>query len=428
MSVSPARLAAVEPLIDAAHRFPDLAPPRLALTSLSSADAALATAIYRTTVQRWLTLEHLLDRAAKRPMTKTPPQVRAILLAGAAQLIFLPGVADYAAVDEAVMLARKLDQPHAAGAVNAVLRKVAQMVGERSDEPWQPARDALPLGDGTLRLTGPLLPKIDNLLQYLAVATSHPLELVTRWHKQFGRERTVALCLHDLQNPPAFVVDEGGAISRWDRPWSALGPYLAQDPRRRVQDPTSVEVVVAVSGLSPSPRAILDFCAGHGTKTRQLAAAFPDAAVTATDTHDERFRSLQGVGDLFRNVRVVPPDEAIGSSASYDLVLLDVPCSNSGVLARRAEAKYRLTGKSIEQLVALQRSIVERVAPAIARDGTLLYATCSIEDDENTSQEAWIGQRFGATPLSRSARLPGGAGPTYHDGGYFAVLRWSMNP
>src|SRR5690606_15088338 len=135
--------------------------------------------------------------------------------------------------DESVMLVRKVDRPNAAGAVNAVLRKIAKMVGERRDEAWRPARDTLPLPDGTLTLTSPLLPKTDNLLSHLAVATSRPLELVTRWHKQFGPQRTLALCVHDLREPPTFVVDEAGTQSRWINPWSELTDWLAGDPRRR---------------------------------------------------------------------------------------------------------------------------------------------------------------------------------------------------
>lgn len=421
MSVSPARIAAVEPLIEAARRFPDLGPPRLLLDNLTGADTALAMAIYRTTIQRWLTLEHLLDRVAKRPMAKTDPTVRAVMLAGACQLVFLSGITDYAAVDESVMLVRKFDQPQAAGAVNAVLRKVAKMVGERSDEPWEPARDALPIEGGTLKLTSPLLPKTDNLVQHLAVATSHPLDLVTRWHKQFGRAQTLTLCLHDLRNPPTFVVDEAGTISRWVNPWSELAAYLAADPLRRVQDPTSAGVIESVASLEPAR--ILDYCAGKGTKTRQLAARFPDAEIVATDTHAERFKALRELEGIFKNVKAVSPERVIGGGA-FDLVLLDVPCSNSGVLARRAEARYRLNAKHVDELVALQREIVATVAPRIAPDGVLLYATCSIEPAENDEQAAWASEQFGAVVTTSKSTLPGGNGGDYHDGGYHAVLRW----
>lgn len=422
MSTSPARRAAVEALIRAAERFPDLGPPRLQLDGLSNADAALATAVYRATVQRWLTLEHLLDRAAKRPMRKTDPRVRAVLLAGAAQLVFLAGVADYAAVDESVMLVRKVDRPRAAGAVNAVLRQVAQMVGERTDEPWAPARDALPLANGTLRLTSPLLPKTDNLLAHLSVATSHPLELVTRWHKQLGPQQTRAMCLHNLTDPPTFVFDEQDTMSRWVGPREELVACLAQDPRRRVQDPTSAAPVQAVA--DSQPRSILDFCAGQGTKTRQLAAAFPDAQITATDPHPPRLQTLRGVEDIFKNVKTSSPDGLPPDAGPFDLVLADVPCSNTGVLARRAEAKYRFSAKSLGELAALQRRIVEQAASWIAPGGVLLYATCSIEPAENSERTAWIVERFGAQPEREQLTLPGGEDGGYHDGGYFAVLRW----
>ncbi len=426
MSTSPARWAAAEALWEAARRFPDLAPPRLQLDHLSSADAALAVAIYRTAVQRWLTLEYLLDKAARLPMSKTDPRVRAALLTGAAQLVFLPGVQDYAAVDESVMLVRKLDRPNAAGAVNAVLRKVAAMVGQRSDQPWAPARDALPLETGTLKLTGPLLPKTDNLLQYLAAATSHPLELVKHWHKQLGPRDMQAICLHDLSDPPTFVFDEHNQPRIWDDKREQLIAYLAEDSRRRVQDPTAAAVVASLADLTPSPQRILDYCAGQGTKTRQLAALFPAAEITATDVNPQRLEQLRGCYEFSKKVITAPAEDVLAEGRGYDLVLLDVPCSNSGVFARRAEARYRFSGRSVDELVALQRRIVEQVAPRIEPGGTLLYATCSIEPAENQQQAAWIAERYEATLQHEQATLPGGRGPTYHDGGYFARLRWPM--
>src|SRR5690606_20425291 len=122
-------------------------------------DHRLALAIHRTVLHRWMSLEYLLDAVSGRPLHRMEPTMRAVLLAGAAQLLFMERLPTHAVVDESVELAKKLVRPGAGGLTNAVLRKIAALVGARDDAtPWTPARDRLPLGDGTLTLTDDLLP------------------------------------------------------------------------------------------------------------------------------------------------------------------------------------------------------------------------------------------------------------------------------
>ena len=426
-----ARRAAVHSLIPAVRRFPDLPLVEPDLGGLSGPDAALAVAIHRTTLQRWLTLDHLIARHLKSPLRRLDETTHAVLLTAAAQLVFFDRLPAYAVIDQSVQLAKSLGNPRAAGLVNAVSRKLADLVAERSDEPWAPAVDRLPTAEGrTLRLSAALLPKPDNLLAHLVVATSHPLPLLQRWFKQHGREVATRLALHSLQNPPTYVVDAESA-----RPWDAtreeLADWLAADPRRRVQDPASLASVAAAADLRPPPATVLDLCAGRGTKTRQLRAVFPDARITAHDPDDARRADLQNVP----GITVAEP----GPQQQFDLVLLDVPCSNTGVLARRPGARYRATADNLDSLNQLQRQIVDRGLAHIAPGGRLLYCTCSVEREENAGMLDYILQRIpaaevltqrtvlpstAAAPVADEATKPIVSDPAggYHDGSYHALV------
>lgn len=411
---SPARYRAVAAIAAAADRFPDLPPTEPDLEGLSPADARLATAIHRTTLQRWITLEHLLNRQLKQPMAKLDGVVRAVLLTASAQLIFLDRLPDYAVIDDAVALTKRLRQARAAGMVNAVLRKIAGLTGGPTDEPWHPSVDRLPMpGGGSMKLNKPCLPKPDNLLAHLTVATSHPMQLLQRWFKLFGKDEAARLALHSLENAPTFVVD-GDASHLWEGTHDELVAMLAAEPSRRVQDPASVASVASTSALRP--RQILDLCAGRGTKTRQLLRMHPQARVTAYDPDDGRRTDLQRVP----GVTVADPQ----ADERFDLILVDVPCSNTGVLARRPEARYRATASSLDGLVELQRSILDRAVSLLSPSGHLLYATCSIDPAENQEQVAWLLNQCPAlTGVSQERTiLPQGRASQYHDGSYHALV------
>ncbi|MEM1109713.1 MAG: transcription antitermination factor NusB [Planctomycetota bacterium] len=438
-----ARSAATQALIPAVERFPDLPLAEPDLSGLSSADARLATAIHRTTIQRWLTLEHLLKRHLKQPARKLPAETYAILLGGAAQLIFMDRLPAYAVIDESVRLTHAFEVKRTAGVVNAVLRKIADSVGGPSDEPWSPApgTDRLPASDGTtIRLKGKLLPKPDNLLAHLVVATSHPMPLLQRWFKAHGRERATALALHSLRNPPTFVIEDEQP-RRWGGSHAELVKHLAADPSRRVQDPSSLASVAALSDFNLNPKTILDLCAGRGTKTRQLQQLCPAGQITAHDPDNARRADLERI----EKIAVAEPQPG----QVFDLIVLDVPCSNTGVLARRPGARYRATDANRQSLVELQREIINRALQHLAPDGYLLYCTCSIEAEENEWQAKWIAEQAaglkilkektilpasGGVSGARSGGVSGGSpesgpegGSDYHDGSYHAVIGRAVN-
>lgn len=461
---APARLAVTDALTAAAERFPDIPPDLLVVEGLAPRDRALAIALYRTAMQRWLTAEHLINRVASRPVMKMQPALQAVLIGGAVQLVFIDGLPAYAVINDAVDLAKRRVDPKAGGLVNAVLRKVAAMPAGRAEQPWNPDATAVPDGrGGILRLSGPLLPVRSDAVPHLAAATSYPPPLVHRWIETLGLSAAAALCEAGTRMPTTFTWDERGHCSVWDGNAGELAAWVKGHPLRRVQDPASAKPVQSTAAMQP--RRVLDLCAGRGTKTRQLRALHPQAHLTAWDPDEDRRRDLAEVAaGLFElseafsaDVSGGGPGEPPGSvevaepSGAYDLILLDVPCSNLGVLARRPEARYRWDDRRLATVTALQRRIIDRAAEHVERGGAgpgsgngagpgeaggadgadgagraggvVLYSTCSIDPEENEQQAEYLAQRVGGNIIHQETILPGGFGREYHDGSYHACVQ-----
>jgi 16S rRNA (cytosine967-C5)-methyltransferase len=419
------RDAAALALAQAATRLDDLGPIEPDTAGLSPRDAALARDLYRLGIARWVTAAHLLDLYAKPRLARLDPPMQGVLVAAAAQRLFRPDLPAYAVISEAVESTRRLVHPKAAGLANAVLRKLDALIDRHHpDAPWQAAPDALPVftpgsdRPSTLRLHAPVLPDVSDHPAHAAVATGVPNRLLAAWTDAFDRPTAIRLALHAASHPP--VILQPGNV-RWDpaADTATLPEHLAAHPDQRVQDPTAAMPVAwaaehfAEHRPDPPPRVVFDACAGRGTKARQLRQTFPEAEVFAFDPDPAHRRDLAAIP----GVNVGSPPEG-----TADLVLFDVPCSNTGVLARRPEARHRFSYAHLNDLVALQRRVVAQHLPAAAPDAVLLYATCSIQPDENRPQADWLAAASGRRVHDDRLTLPHGLGDGYHDGGYAALI------
>ncbi len=413
-----ARRSAALAVMHAARQYPDLEPMHPPVGALPPREAGLAVAITRTVAQRWITLEFLLNKCTRRPMDRLEDSMRAVLLTGAAQLLFMDRMPLHAIVDESVELAKSMVRrgPGAAGLVNAVLRKLAGMVEQVvHQQAWEPSPSKIPTDDGFVLLPG-ALPAVKTVDEHLSVATSHPRKLVQRWIERFGVERTSAMCRRNVMTPPIFVTD-GSSSALWQGTHTQLLEHLAADPRRRVQDPTAAMAVDSLRGSDA--KVVVDVCAGRGTKTRQLRDLLPGARIIASDASPDRVTDLLSIpGIEASSLRDLAATVGPGGA---DVILLDVPCSNTGVLARRPEARYRCPA-NLESLLELQRGIVRHALEMLAPNGQVLYSTCSIENDENERQARWIAQVANGRIERESATLPEGLAELWHDGGYFAHI------
>ena len=354
-------------------------------------DRAFITDLVYTTVRHYRTLEWILERLVKK-MPKG--ETEAALLVGACQILFMPDVAEYAAVNETVEAA-KLASKQTSGLVNGVLRNLLR----QRDTLWA-----------------------DLGKQSVGIRTSHPDALITRWLERFGEEETLALC--EWNNTPAetFLAVPPGAPSPLDaRPASAPAapsanaalptPDFYTLPRGTrvedvpgfadgafiVQDPATAPAI-GLLGVKPGLK-VLDACAAPGGKTVQLAwrmgpPASADHLLVALDLHEDRLATVRTnlertrqtwvtvqQGDLSDN-----PCAALEPFGLFDRILLDAPCSNSGVLRRRPDARWRWTTKRMKKLAAMQALMLENALSLLAPKGRLVYSTCSLEPEENRRQ------------------------------------------
>ncbi len=445
-------------------RWPDVHFNPLETTQLSNRDARLAHALYSETMRRLLTLEYLLNQALRRPLDEIEVKLRACLLVGACQIFFFDHLPDHAVVDETVKWAGRFVRVKAKGLANAVLRK---MIGLRGDyieatEAWEDRLNdksgLIPLSDGRwLALQESVLP--EKLAHRLSVQTSHPKALVDRWLKNTKRHEVMRFLLHNLTPAPIIVTGQweeeneevnggeiGGEIEGetgggnrggledhevagfkvWKGDHGGLVDFLDRNKSARVQDPGSAALCSATSGLDLNGKIIIDVCAGSGTKTEQLSYLHPQSTIIATDVSDRRRALLSARFTDHDRVKVVETNELPKFAGRAGLVVLDVPCSNTGVLARRIEAKYRVDSAHLKSLTDLQKQIIADSLYYRDDNGHILYSTCSIEPIENERQSAWIKKWHKLRVISQGSRLPKGLphekSTRYCDGGYHALV------
>ncbi len=464
--INPARELAVRNIAQQTRQFPNLHPGPRKFGSGSDGqiesalgdspvaegrDAALAMAIEHAVARRWLTLSTVLGACLSRPWEEVESDLQAVLLVGASQMLLMDRVPDHAAINEAVEITKRLVRPKAAGLVNAVLRKVSRLRVEVVAEQDAARRDELPLHDGRAwRLAGNVFSEDEQ--ERLGQRTSHGRALIARWRELYGWEETERLAEHSLvhapiilaasegdrlpwtDTPEAQIPGAGGAVTAHAQPGfgvfdgsrSGLEELLAANPGMRVQDPTAAAAVDATAGLTPKPELIVDACAGRGTKTAQLAAVHPEAKIIAADTDAHRAEVLRRAFADRDQVEVVEYRKLMEHAGRADLLVLDVPCSNTGVLARRVEAKYRFSAGTQKKLTDLQKQITADTFALLNDRGRVLYTTCSIDTDENERQAEWMCDQYRLKSVREAATLPqgqvGGPPEEYCDGGYFALM------
>lgn len=425
------------------RRFPDLLPTDCRCDRLDERDTALARALYDATVRRWRTLVFLLNTRLRRPMHTLEPGLQAALLVGAAQILLLDRVPDHAAINESVEWTKRRVRPGAAKMVNAVLRALVSLRASREEElsgaDALGRRDAIALSSGgSLILAEPLLPEGD--IERVAIGIGLPQWLVSRWHESMGDVEARRQCVHTLTQAPVILnvscaTADLGDVGTWEDhaapgfkivpAGTDLGLVLAHRPDLWVQDPSSASPVASLPDMSP--RVVIDVCAGQGTKTRQLLHRFPEATVIAADTDDRRLRALSELAEAHSSLQVCKAEDlAYEHAGRADLVLLDVPCTNTGVLSRRLEARHRSSQRQLDRLIDTQRQIIADSIRLLAPGASMVYATCSLEPEECERQAEWTATWH---PLDASgaqvawpAGMPGEPPHTYSNGARWVLL------
>ena len=428
------RDAACRFLGEAARNYPDLFPRPVDTRGLDDRDSRLAEAIVRVSMVRWSTLTSLIDHVLDRDWDKVDWKVQGGLLAGAAQLMLLDRIPDHAAVADTVEWMKRNGQHRgAAGMVNAVLRRLVELRGDRIEHADGTARDQLLLSNGSgWKLTEEVFS--EDPVSRIAQQSGHCEFLVRRWFVAVGKEEATKLALHGLCEAP--IIMHGASTEPGLVPHDEVGYHVLEDgqspadvlarhPSAIIQDPAASEAGRRTIGLHPS--VILDYCAGRGTKTLQLASLHPGSRVLATEVDETRYNDLVLVGEQDDRIEVLPPGAIRELHEQVDLLVLDVPCSNTGVLPRRPEARSRFSSSTLEKLVGIQRQIVADSIPCLAPGAHVLYSTCSLEPEENQSMPRWLKKWHGWELVDEAflvpSSQPGDAPSSYQDGGYSALLQ-----
>ena len=432
------------------QRAKNLLDRELERSRLSRRDRDLATELVFGCLRRRGTLDQVLGAFSRRPVRRIQARLLEVLRVGAYQLLFLDKVPPAAAVNEAARCAGRVSSKAGVGFVNACLRALARAIRGKDDKPPEDPRTAIPLGDGLwCHLDRPVLPDpTSDQAGFLAAAHSHPRWLVERWLARFGHEETTRLLEHDNRAPAVVLrvnrlrarrhelLDHLAREGHWGKP---LGEgHVALDHRGSVaglaplrQGLCTVQGVAASEAarlLGPRPgEMILDLCAAPGSKTAQLAELSGDqATVVAVDNSLDRLRlvaqNAQRLG--LRSIRPIAANASrCGEvlATRFDAVLLDAPCSNTGVLARRAECRWRLSPETIERLAEVQKQLLAAAARALKPGGRLVYSTCSLEPEENERVvESVCSRRRELRVVESRYLLPT---QTNDDGGYVALVR-----
>ena len=349
-------------------------------------------------------IDHLLSQFAARPPAELDPPVRIALRMGAFQILQMDGVPDYAAVSESVDQVKGTRSRAAAGLVNAVLRRVARAPRDAS---LFPAPEA-------------------DLEGYLTTWGSHPEWLVRRWIRALGPEAAHALVEADNREPGIYIRPVGLARSEAVQRLAAAGlsPVDSEDSDAagrcirllsRTKPADALELVpgviqdpaasLVVDYAAPQPGSVAaDLCAAPGGKA--LGLSDTAGGVVAADLSPRRLRRVvEGVSRLGARVWPVAADARQPPLRRAATVLLDVPCTGTATFRRHPDGRWRVTAADIGKLAAVQREILEGAAAVVPRGGLLVYATCTLEPEENWCQvESFLARHPGFRIEPGSAR------------------------
>lgn len=353
------------------------------LKGLEGADRALARELAYGAIRLRGRLDAELAVVVSRPLDRLEPAVHDWLRLGLYQIRHTR-IPDHAAVDQTVRAVRRAAGAGAAGLANAVLRRAA-----RSGVPAEAFPD-----------------EEDDPAGFLAAWGSHPRWLVERWLARWPLASVRRLIEYDNRTPAVTIrtLDRGADPAPWlpagpgmrlepMTGWPGMFRLTAGDPAEAldrlpavVQDPAAAAVVDYAGEDLRGP--VVDLCAAPGGKAISLAAANPAARpFVASDVSGGRLARLgEAVARTASDVHIVRMDGRTPAIAPAQTVLLDAPCTGTGVLCRRPDARWRVTEEQLGSLTGLQADLLDGAASITAPGGLLVYATCSLEPEENEEQ------------------------------------------
>ncbi len=363
-------------------------------TDLERREKAFCTSLVYGVLRHLYKIDFYLGRLLSRPLKSLKLPVQNRLRLGLYQLIYLTEIPARAVCHTAVEEIKQSRYAGLAGLLNGVFRSYLRREEELKQLLWAERTD---------------------LVKFLSIEYSHPQWLISRWLARFGEQVTKEILQANQTEPPLTIrvnqlnsdpdtlreklssygievtpsIWQRQALSLMNLPGSLEELTEFQNGEFFVQDESSMWVAPL---LAPQPgETILDLCAAPGGKSTHLCELMQDQGrVISLDQHQhkvgliaenaQRLR-LQSLQPLLGDARQFKPDQGL-----MDAVLVDAPCSGTGVLRRRVDARYRKRPEEIHELVVLQREILNHAATLVRPGGRIVYSTCSIEIEENQVQ------------------------------------------
>ena len=368
---------------------------------LEKQERAFITRVSEGTIQHMIELDYIINQFSKVKVNKMKPVIRNILRMSVYQMKYMDSVPDSAACNEAVKLARKKGFSSLSGFVNGVLRNISRNL------------DGISYPD-----------EEKNPMEALSVRYSMPEWIVEDWIENYGSKQTKAVLEAFLQETPLTIrtnllkitpkelrkrleaegvtvqsIDEkkypglayAFAISGFDY-LNALPSF--QEGLFYVQDISSMMVAELAEPKEGSY--VIDVCAAPGGKSIHLAEKMKGTGmVEARDLTEYKVAMIEEniARHKLSNVRAVCQDATVFSEDSVetaDVLIADLPCSGLGILRKKTDIKYKMSRKQQEELVQLQRQILDTVWQYVKKGGTLIYSTCTIHCGENEENVRWF--------------------------------------
>jgi 16S rRNA (cytosine967-C5)-methyltransferase len=333
-------------------------------------------------------LDFIIDEFSSIKVEEMKPRLKNVLRLGLYELLFMGGTPDYATINESVELIKYTLGSKAGDLVNAILRNIQRDIKN------------LPK------------PAFKDRTKLVATTFSHPEWMVKRWVNRFGEREAFQLMQANNQRPNYYVrvnnlrtktsnfklrmekLDIEFEESEWLPGYfkvDSVAPFISKGLLKKgiclVQD---IAAGFAPTILEPMPgETIYDLCAAPGTKSIVMSDMMEaTGSITAVDVNPGRLELLaQSAMDYqAENIRIRQDDVRELNLKLADGVLLDAPCTGTGVLSKRADLRWKRTEEELENSIKLQEELLDEAANHVTRGGRLVYSTCSIEPEENWDQ------------------------------------------
>ena len=331
-------------------------------------------------------IDYIIEESSSRKMRNIQPKLKSILRLGCYDLLFDEIIPEFAAIHSSVELGKNLMNKKSGSMVNAVLRNMQRK--QNNDPTWL------------------------KTIKRNNIELSFPNWLVKKWRKQFGETNTKKLCKSYIKNSPMFLRVDTNQLSfkkairllnqnaiqveRYDIVYGFLkvvsgqGKVLDDNLFKcgiiSIQDPASAAVAEMLKPVNGD--IILDVCAAPGTKSLLIAQKVGNnGKVFASDKDPSRVEL--GISDIKRhknkNIQWSVLDATKDTFPMAEKILIDAPCTGTGVLGRRPDIKWRLKKKDFQFMNNVQISILNHMTKFLKKGGKVVYATCSLEPEENES-------------------------------------------